>query len=994
MRKYVSWTISLIVCLVAILFLAAPGNAIADYPAIEITGIPTFGQRLSYVIPEDINPHGITVTVSVAGGYADCGIDCAAMIEGYFKGYGNEDDHVYHAVIAARNPTVDWVNVTYDPTESITVQPFPMGGYTNSYSMSAEDIYSQLSSGNPVMVHRGGTSEHWVVVYGYDGSSSSLDWTGFKIMSPNYSQDRVWYQHLNNLVSTWDSLNSFMYRTTGLNNLSETSPAPSSDKAVYNGHTYELVHDYVSWTAARAACQNLGGYLLTINSREEQAFIESLLRSNGVQNTSYWIGLTDKNQEGNWTKWITGETVGYTNWGTGEPDNFDYDLGEQDYATISTGLFYDDAYGWRVEFGQWDDESIALNKYYICEWGDLTTSISENTAGENIRNYTTGDNYPAEYKNATKDSIVDRWNFYNRECTSFVAWCLNSRNGIGFTNQYGGVARWGNAVTWGSVAQGLGITVDNSPAVGAVAWWDSGTYGHVAWVESVDGDNVTIEEYNYAYTGNFNTRTITSSNPTGYIHIADITGGSHGSITASGECGPGATWYLDSNGRLTISGGGSITSHPWDASAVTSVVIGNGITSISRYAFDNCTSLTTITLPASVETIRSYAFNSCTNLQSVTVTTNLKMMESCVFNGCSKLKEVFNLDGLTTAYVDSFRNCNPIRYASLNSTGAKTLGKVGWSFRIPGENYSLRYLFTDGEETGLEVYSVDKDATEIHIIESATSIGESSFYQCTSLPEITIPEHIELIGRYAFDNCTSLTTITLPASVETIRSYAFNSCTNLQSVTVTTNLKMMESCVFNGCSKLKEVFNLDGLTTAYVDSFRNCNPIRYASLNSTGAKTLGKVGWSFRIPGENYSLRYLFTDGEETGLEIYVIDKSATEILITAPITSVNNSALPSGYQLTTVRCYKGTFVADWAAGKGITVVYLDTPEIDYMLPSQLTIIEEEAFAGVENMVFFIPKTVTYIADDAFEKNVVIICEGEGYVYDRCRELGLMVVIE
>ena len=69
-----------------------------------------------------------------------------------------------------------------------------------------------------------------------------------------------------------------------------------------------------------------------------------------------------------------------------------------------------------------------------------------------------GDTYPDEYKNAVKDALVDKWNFYNRECTSFVAWCLNSRNGIPFTNQYGGVTRWGNAKEWGEVAKKLGYS--------------------------------------------------------------------------------------------------------------------------------------------------------------------------------------------------------------------------------------------------------------------------------------------------------------------------------------------------------------------------------------------------------------------------------------------------------------------------------------------------------------------------------------------------------
>lgn len=132
-----------------------------------------------------------------------------------------------------------------------------------------------------------------------------------------------------------------------------------------------------------------------------------------------------------------------------------------------------------------------------------------------------GDDYPATYKNLAKDAVIDEWGFYNRECVSFVAWCLNSRNQIYFhntaTNPW-----WGNANTWDNTARALGYRVDNTPARGSVAYWDEGYYGHVAWVSAVDGNNVTIEEYNYDHCGNYHTRTIPVNEPHGYIHIKDL----------------------------------------------------------------------------------------------------------------------------------------------------------------------------------------------------------------------------------------------------------------------------------------------------------------------------------------------------------------------------------------------------------------------------------------------------------------------------------------
>ncbi|MBR4344492.1 MAG: CHAP domain-containing protein [Lachnospiraceae bacterium] len=131
------------------------------------------------------------------------------------------------------------------------------------------------------------------------------------------------------------------------------------------------------------------------------------------------------------------------------------------------------------------------------------------------------DDYPDYLRDVPIDSVIDQWNFYSGECTSFAAWCLNSRNGVNFHNGYMGV-QWGHAKNWGKAAKSLGIKVDNTPAVGAIAWWDGGTYGHVAWVSEVKSDSVVIEEYNYYYSGKYNTREIKASNPAGYIHIKDI----------------------------------------------------------------------------------------------------------------------------------------------------------------------------------------------------------------------------------------------------------------------------------------------------------------------------------------------------------------------------------------------------------------------------------------------------------------------------------------
>jgi len=144
--------------------------------------------------------------------------------------------------------------------------------------------------------------------------------------------------------------------------------------------------------------------------------------------------------------------------------------------------------------------------------------------------YAGTDDYPSQWKNVAQDSVFDTWGYYNRECVSFVAWRLHDRNGFEMPHAIG------NADAWGTWASNHGYTVNSTPAVGAVAWWSS---GHVAWVESAGGGNVTVEEYNRTYTGQYSQRVIAASNPTGYIHFKDIPQGPQ-----PGDGSPGVGNYV------------------------------------------------------------------------------------------------------------------------------------------------------------------------------------------------------------------------------------------------------------------------------------------------------------------------------------------------------------------------------------------------------------------------------------------------------------------
>lgn len=120
--------------------------------------------------------------------------------------------------------------------------------------------------------------------------------------------------------------------------------------------------------------------------------------------------------------------------------------------------------------------------------------------------------YPSYYANSPQDSLVDEWGMYNRECVSYTAWKVYQT--YGYMPYWGGI---GNAWQWAysgyykaNGAQAFynsgywheansttySIPSGTTPKVGSVAVMN-GEYGHVAWVEAVSGDKITISQYNW-----------------------------------------------------------------------------------------------------------------------------------------------------------------------------------------------------------------------------------------------------------------------------------------------------------------------------------------------------------------------------------------------------------------------------------------------------------------------------------------------------------------
>lgn len=79
---------------------------------------------------------------------------------------------------------------------------------------------------------------------------------------------------------------------------------------------------------------------------------------------------------------------------------------------------------------------------------------------------------------------------------------------------------WGNAGRWLASARASGYATGSIPKAGAIVVTNESWAGHVAYVESVQGDSITVSEMNYQGWGVISRRTISRYSPIikGYIY--------------------------------------------------------------------------------------------------------------------------------------------------------------------------------------------------------------------------------------------------------------------------------------------------------------------------------------------------------------------------------------------------------------------------------------------------------------------------------------------
>jgi len=133
----------------------------------------------------------------------------------------------------------------------------------------------------------------------------------------------------------------------------------------FNGKAYYLLESSTWELSEQAAVANYGAHLVTINDAGENSWIRNSVLDFDGNGRNGWLGLTDRDVEGDFV-WMNNESSDYRNWApNGEPNGG----ASQNYAAMLDGSLY------------WYDLSDTWGDQFTPVYGVVELDIPETLAG-------------------------------------------------------------------------------------------------------------------------------------------------------------------------------------------------------------------------------------------------------------------------------------------------------------------------------------------------------------------------------------------------------------------------------------------------------------------------------------------------------------------------------------------------------------------------------------------------------------------------------------
>ena len=315
---------------------------------------------------------------------------------------------------------------------------------------------------------------------------------------------------------------------------------------------------------------------------------------------------------------------------------------------------------------------------------------------------------------------------------------------------------------------------------------------------------------------------------------------------------------------------------------ITSIHLGEGITTIKDNAFSGCTNLYEIDIPISMRKIAFSAFEGTPwydkqedgivyagkvaytykgeipdeaeisikegtislsaiggAIKTINLPASLRYISRGAFRGNTILKKISIPDSV---YIDerAFDSCTGLEYLEIgngvevedytfrNCSNLKTIIIKNAKFLNADVNgrASWFYLCDNIETVELHCKEIGRwfanstSLSNVILGDEVEVICNGAFWGCTNIKKVDFPQSIKYLS--GFSECIGLSEITIPSNVETIGGGAFSGCIGITSLIIPSNVKEIEDYAFEGCTGLSSVVFSEGLNKIGGRAFSRC----------------------------------------------------------------------------------------------------------------------------------------------------------------------------
>ena len=213
---------------------------------------------------------------------------------------------------------------------------------------------SQLFAGSPLFINNGA---HALFCVGRNAEGSAI----YSAHTKDAYREKVYLPNVNYTVQ--------LTPTDDYDNAIDKDDY--SHRTTYNGHEYAYYPYSLTWSVAKAKCEEFGGHLATISDSGENHAVWMII------DDPAWIGAYRDSGSSTY-KWVTSESFSYTNWDDGEPSMSN---GGRDERFV--GIYENDTDTQYSTTEKWNDfsETTGTIKGFVCEWAPQTYTVSYNANG-------------------------------------------------------------------------------------------------------------------------------------------------------------------------------------------------------------------------------------------------------------------------------------------------------------------------------------------------------------------------------------------------------------------------------------------------------------------------------------------------------------------------------------------------------------------------------------------------------------------------------------